>query len=228
MAEKLKNILIILLILTSLSLANILTVTNSNGTIYKSIDIQHKNNKSLEQKATAYSVQAIYDEIYYARKIAIKAQKSKEIVSRIEYKQEEAKRVGKIYSISDSDKHKLSEYAKYYKGGKYIWGGTTPNGFDCSGYVQYLYQKYDIALPRTALAQSKEGILVSRDNLQKGDLVFFLTDRSRGISITHVGIYIGGGDFIHASSKKRGVIISSLIYGRYAGKFVLARRVIKL
>jgi cell wall-associated NlpC family hydrolase len=134
--------------------------------------------------------------------------------------------LGQIYTLSTSEQQTLIEDAKYFKGGRYIWGGTTPNGFDCSGYVQYLYKKHQINLPRTAWAQSKKGIAISTNNLQKGDLLFFLTDKKRGIPITHVGIYLGNGNFIHAASKKKGIIISPLFSGHYADTFVLAKRVI--
>ena len=80
-------------------------------------------------------------------------------------------------------------------------------------------------MPRTAWEQSKKGQIVERDNLQKGDLLFFLTDKKRGIPITHVGIYIGNGNFIHAASKKKGIIISPLTHGSYAKTYVSARRV---
>jgi hypothetical protein len=137
----------------------------------------------------------------------------------------EVEKEGKTYKISALDQQKLLEDAKYYKGGKYVWGGTTPEGFDCSGYVQYLYKKHNINLPRTAWAQSKKGIDVSRDQLQKGDLLFFLTDKKRGIPVTHVGIYIGEGKFIHAASKEKGIIISPITHGSYARTFVSAKRV---
>ena len=66
---------------------------------------------------------------------------------------------------------------------------------------------------------------MEKENLQKGDLLFFLTDKKRGIPVTHVGIYIGNGNFIHAASKDKGIIISPLTHGKYAKTFVSARRV---
>ena len=117
------------------------------------------------------------------------------------------------------------EDAKYFKGGRYVWGGTTPKGFDCSGYVQYLYRKYNINLPRTAYAQSKVGKTVDINHLKKGNLLFFLTDKSRGIPVTHVGIYIGNGQFIHAASTKKGIIISPINYGYYNKKFLFGKDV---
>ena len=121
----------------------------------------------------------------------------------------------------------IETLAKKYIGGKYIWGGTTPEGFDCSGYVQYLYKKHGVDLPRTAWSQSKKGKPVDLADLQKGDLLFFLTDKKRGIPVTHVGIYLGNGEFIHAASRKQGIIISPITHGKYRHCFVGARRVLK-
>ena len=103
----------------------------------------------------------------------------------------------------------LTTLAKKYLGGKYIWGGETPKGFDCSGYTQYIFKKIGINLPRTAYEQSKIGERV-KGRLHKGDLLFFNTDPSRGIPVTHVGVYLEKGKFIHAASKKKGIIISAL------------------
>ena len=120
------------------------------------------------------------------------------------------------------DYSKLVERAKKYLGTNYFWGGTTPRGFDCSGYMQYLYKEVGMTIPRTAFQQSKVGISVKIKNLKKGDLLFFKTDR-RPIPVTHVGMYIGDKKFIHAASKKKGVIISP-IYGKYKYKFIKAKR----
>jgi len=209
----------------SLSHANLFTITDKNGKVLESKNIHHAENAYLNQKATEYSLQAIYDELHHAEYLARMAKTARQRAHRITQAQEAAKKVGKSYHISEIDRQKLLEDAKYFKGGKYVWGGTTPEGFDCSGYVQYLYKKHNINLPRTAWEQSKKGQIVERNNLQKGDLLFFLTDKKRGIPVTHVGIYIGNGKFIHAASKKKGIIISPLSHGNYAKTFVSARRV---
>ena len=125
------------------------------------------------------------------------------------------------------DKSKMLKNAKTHLGERYVWGGTRPNAFDCSGYMQYLYRKEGVELPRTAYEQSKVGKEVSRFELKKGDLLFFLTDKSRGIPVTHVGMYLGNDKFIHAASKKKGIIISSFSKSRYSRLFVTARRIIK-
>jgi len=123
--------------------------------------------------------------------------------------------------------NKIEKMAKLYLGSKYTWGGNKPStGMDCSGYVQYIYHKIGINLPRTALMQSKGGKSIALSELKKGDLLFFLTDKSRHIPITHVGIYLDNNKFIHAASTKKGIIISS-IYGRYKKKFIIAKRYIK-
>lgn len=88
----------------------------------------------------------------------------------------------------------------------YAWGGTTPAGFDCSGYTQYVFAKQGITLPRISGDQYKMGVPVSYSKLAPGDLVFFSLNSDGRVS--HVGIYIGGGQFINATTSK-GVTISS-------------------
>ena len=180
----------------------------------------------LTQKESEYSLQALYDELKQAEKQARKAHLVHQKASQISSTIQQAHASGKHYTLTPYQRQILIEDAKYFKGGKYIWGGTTPQGFDCSGYVQYLYKKHHIHLPRTAWAQSKVGKSVSTSSLQKGDLLFFLTDKGRGIPVTHVGIYLGKGEFIHAASKKKGIIISPLTHGHYAQTFVYAKRVL--
>ena len=219
-----KKIFILTTIL-SFTYGNIFVITDKKGRVVHSKNIQHTQNAFMNQKTTEYSFQAIYDELHKAENLARRAFAARKRAIRITKAQQAAKKAGKIYHISNADRKKLLEDAKYFKGGKYIWGGTTPQGFDCSGYVQYLYKKHKVNLPRTAWAQSKRGEAVNINNLQKGDLLFFLTDKKRGIPVTHVGIYLGNGKFIHAASKKKGIIISPVHHGYYANKFVSARRV---
>lgn len=109
-----------------------------------------------------------------------------------------------------------------YMGVPYVFGGTSPYGFDCSGYVQYVFAHAGISLPRTADVQYEEGTPVSTAELVPGDLVFFTT-YTYGAS--HVGIYVGDGNFIHASSS-RGVTISSLSEAYYSSRYIGARRIL--
>jgi len=109
-----------------------------------------------------------------------------------------------------------------YLGVPYVFGGTSPYGFDCSGYVQYVFAKAGINLPRTADVQYEVGTPVSTAELIPGDLVFFET-YTYGAS--HVGIYVGDGNFIHASSS-RGVTVSSLGQAYYSSHYIGARRIL--
>ena len=114
----------------------------------------------------------------------------------------------------------VANYAYNFLGRPYVYGANGPNAFDCSGFTSYVYRHFGVSLPRTAKSQFSAGSAVSRDNLAPGDLVFFNTVGYLG----HVGLYIGGGDFIHAASSGR-VKISSLSEGYYRTRYAGARRV---
>ena len=112
--------------------------------------------------------------------------------------------------------------AKKYLGYKYVYGGSSPStGFDCSGFTSYVFKQHGITLSRTSAGQYSNGVAVSRSNLQPGDLVMFGKS-----SITHVAIYIGGGQIIHASTPSTGVRIDSLSTGYYNNNYYGARRVL--
>ncbi len=121
--------------------------------------------------------------------------------------------------VSRSDSSSLVDNALSLSGVPYVYGGTSRSGFDCSGFTQYVYKGSGISLPRTSSTQYNVGTSVKRAELQQGDLVFFATYNS---GPSHVGIYIGGDSFIHASNS--GVRTSSLNESYYAGRYLGARR----
>ena len=115
--------------------------------------------------------------------------------------------------------------AKQYLGTRYVYGGSSPSGFDCSGYTMYVYSQHGYSLPHSATSQWQSGIgtrVYSISALQPGDLVFFNDpSRNAGKACSHAGIYIGDGQFIHSSSSRSGgVIVSSLTSGYYNTYFV--------
>ncbi len=116
----------------------------------------------------------------------------------------------------------LTRSAMRYIGTPYVFGGTSPSGFDCSGYVQYVFGMFGIHLPRTADAQYYAGRHPD-GGIQVGDLVFFQTYEP---GPSHVGIYVGGGKFIQSSS--HGVMISSLADSYWAERYLGAKRVVAL
>lgn len=106
--------------------------------------------------------------------------------------------------------------AMQYRGTPYVWAASSPSGFDCSGFVKYVFAKVGVSLPHSSRMQYGYGVAVSRANLQPGDLVFFYNP------IHHVGIYIGGGKMIHAAGKGKDVRIDEVWTRNYTG----ARRIL--
>lgn len=113
--------------------------------------------------------------------------------------------------------------AKKYIGTPYKWAGTTPKGFDCSGFVQYAFKAHGISLPHNSRSMYSHGTAVAKSDLQPGDLVFFYGTNKNVIN--HVGIYIGNGEFIHSSSSY-GVVITELDSTYYLNHYYGAKRVL--
>lgn len=115
----------------------------------------------------------------------------------------------------------IANTAKQYIGVPTLWGGTTSNGFDCSGFTMYVFAKNGIDLPRTADLQYDFGLPISKNQLRPGDLVFFET---YGVGASHVGIYIGNGEFLHASSSKGVITVARLDNSYFVERYVGSRR----
>lgn len=123
----------------------------------------------------------------------------------------------------------LLDRAKAFLGTPYRYGGRSPKGFDCSGFVSFVFDSFGVALPRSSVHQARQGESIDLDEIQPGDLLFFKT-RGKTNRISHVGIYMGDGRFIHAGSwgsrKSRCVKISELDGDYYIKRLVSARRVL--
>jgi hypothetical protein len=121
---------------------------------------------------------------------------------------------------STEERQLFIRVATGFLGAPYRLGGSSVKGLDCSAFVRKIYEFFGVTLPRTAREQARIGISVLREELEAGDLVFFNTRRLLG----HVGIYIGNNEFVHASSRNKGVRIDSLKEPYYDRHFIKAVR----
>ena len=132
-----------------------------------------------------------------------------------------------IEASSSSPKgNDVASFAKKYIGYNYVYGGSSPStGFDCSGFASYVYNSFGYTIGRTCTEQISKGTAVSKSNLLPGDLVFF--NNGSGGSIGHVGIYVGGGQIVHAENSRTGVRTDTINSGFYNKYYYSARRIIK-
>ena len=121
-------------------------------------------------------------------------------------------------SANPAKAQEVCDFARQFVGCDYVYGGTTPDGFDCSGFTQYVFTNCGYDLSRTVSTQSREGVYVSRDELQAGDLLIF---------DGHAGLYLGDGTFIHAENYGTGVVITDIDAGYYVRHYEQARRIIE-
>lgn len=126
------------------------------------------------------------------------------------------------YAADRSKGQRVVDIAMEYIGTPYVYGGMSPSGFDCSGFAKYCFSKVGVNLSRTAASQTSNGTYISKDQLIPGDLVFFVTD---GYSISHVGIYAGGGMMVHSPRPGKRVELVTIESGYYANTYSTARRI---
>lgn len=115
-------------------------------------------------------------------------------------------------------------YSYKFLGAPYVWGAMGPHAYDCSGFVGTVYRHFGYSLPRTSADMSTVGTTISPSNMQPGDLVFF--NRGGGSRVSHVGMYVGGGQFIHASRSKGKVIVAPTSTSYFRNHLVRVKRVI--
>jgi len=116
----------------------------------------------------------------------------------------------------------VADLASLYVGSPYIWGGASPAGFDCTGFVMWVFGQFDVTLPHNEAGQLASGDAIGIDDLRPGDVVVFANTYRRGLS--HVGIYLGEGRFVHAVNESHGVMVNSLADDYWAARFVGASR----
>lgn len=119
--------------------------------------------------------------------------------------------------------HQIVNFAQKFLGTAYVWGGVNPGGFDCSGFIFYIFQQHGVTLPRMADGQFYAGYKVPSSDLRAGDIVFFTTYEP---GPSHAGIYLGNGSFIHASSAAGQVVITPMSKPYYRERYLGARRFI--
>ena len=147
--------------------------------------------------------------LYVGQKITIKGGVSTQ----------ESRSSSPVLGVVRLEGYEVAQYAEQFIGVPYVWGGTTPNGFDCSGFVQYVYAHFGTSLPRTSYEQFDVGTSIPKSDLMPGDIVFFDT---YGSGASHEGIFIGNGQFISATSS--GVEIDSLSNPYWSAHYLGARR----
>ncbi len=137
--------------------------------------------------------------------------------------------IGEAPAVSDSYElgKQIADYTMQFEGYRYVYGGSSPSsGFDCSGLMYYVYGQFGYSIQRRASLQyAYNGVHVSKSELQPGDMIFFAGDGA-AYGVTHVGMYIGDGKFIHASTSNTGVIVSDLNSTYYTRVYYGAKRVV--
>lgn len=165
-------------------------------------ELRAENQKLKEQKRLEHSQQTVMKSLLASRSIHL-AQYAK--------------------WVKAQERLRVAHDALRFVGTPYVWGGTTPDGFDCSGFTQYVYAQHGVDVPRNSYDQYDMGKQVQQQELEPGDLVFFTT-YAPGPS--HLGIYVGEGKFVHALNNHTGVITSMLDNEYYRNRFLGAKRVI--
>ena len=131
-----------------------------------------------------------------------------------------------VSAASGSVRSQVLDYASTFLGVPYVYGGSSPKGFDCSGFTSYVYKHFNVSLPHSSASQYTRVTKVSRDNLQPGDLVFFASSAG-GSKINHVGIYVGNGNFIHAPRPGKNVCYERLNNSYYVEHYIGCGTLIK-
>lgn len=205
---------------------NVRKSASTNSDVLKTI--------SKNTKVTVYSISDGWAKVkvdgtegYISSEFLSNSKVSEESTTNRSMKESRTEAVSESTNSSEPSASGLSvvNYAKSYLGKPYVSGGAGPNSFDCSGFTQYIYKNYGVSLSHSASAQAYVGTEVDKSNLQAGDIVVFKGETGSGVG--HVGIYIGGDQFIHASNPRDGVKITSMSSDYYSKRYVTSRRVLQ-
>lgn len=202
-------------------------VRKGPATTYEIVDSLILNNQvtAIAESGDWYKVKVDGKEGYIAKRL-LSATEQEETSRGTANRQETSKVEGSNNQNNSSTGEEIANFAQEYLGCPYVYGASGPSKFDCSGFTMFVYKNFEISLSHSATAQSKCGSYVEKEDLQAGDLVFF-TDYETGYGIGHVGIYIGNGNFIHASSGTGYCVkISTLLSGSYYNRYETARRLV--
>lgn len=211
--------------------AQVESVTYENDGEY--IEYKVKRGDTIDQIAALFSIEK--DELIETNQLASKKKLDPGktlFIPRVIEENDDAEEIVNFKSAqvkpwkNNDERYMLVKVAKSFMGAPYKYGGNTVRGLDCSAYVKKIYEIFDVQLPRSAREQYMVGTKIGRSDLTVGDLVFFKTRRYAKYP-THVGIFIGDGNFIHASSGKGrlGVKIDSLGSDYYSGAYIGATRI---
>jgi hypothetical protein len=233
----LKNIFLSLLFVELLILLSILSIKS-----WEKLNITNHHLKTISSKSINYYADISLDEIIQHEKAVsglIRTIAENELLHFTTSAQlpfvYRAYQINRYLPIPWIDKNlkvgvdkEIEARAKRLLGRRYVWGAVGPNSFDCSGFTMKVFREVGINLPRVSRNQAKVGRLVKFEELKRGDMVFFDTSRNRVGRVNHVGIYLEDGKFIHASSGKKRVVITSFDKKSfYKERFLWGRRVLK-
>ena len=132
--------------------------------------------------------------------------------------------LGSVDPAAAADGTQVVSLATQLVGAPYAFGGASPSGFDCTGFVMWVYSQFGVSLPHNEAGQLNSGASVGADDLQPGDVVVFANTYRAGLS--HAGIFIGDGKFVHAGDERQGVLVSNLWDSYWGPRFVGASRVL--
>ena len=191
-------------------------------------DVTNISRQSIVVKSTSFSTGKVLTvpDRTAERKQATKQIAIKQVAKTASFSRGETSSVSVNSSYNDTldvsgSGGKVVSYAFRFMGAPYVWGASGPSAFDCSGFTAYVYGALGQALPHFTGSQAQMGQSISKGSLRAGDLIFFNTYSS----ISHVGIYIGGGQFIHASSGSHRITVSNLSESYYDSRYACARRI---